>query len=301
MRHNGERRPEEIEAEIQRTRGDMDATLTAIEQRLTPGQLIDQGLDYLRHSGGREFVSNLGGSVKNNPIPVALMGIGMAWLMATGNRRPAYLRESERSGPGMMQRASEGVSSTKERLAEGMGSTRERLSRTGQSARERMGQWGETARSGMQRARGGYDSIVREQPLVLGAIGLAVGALLGAGLPRTRQEDQLMGEASDRLTETAREVGREQMEKAKEVASAAKDTVMKEAGKQGMTPQAGQPGQKPGAQSAPQSGQKQGGQARAQQPGMPTQPAGRPNVIEPARATPVTETAKPKDPRLGTP
>src|SRR5690606_3926849 len=98
MRHNGERRPEEIEAEIARTRTDMDATLTAIEQRLTPGQLIDQGLDYMRHSGGREFVSNLGGSVKNNPIPVALMGIGMAWLMATGNRRPAYLRESAESG-----------------------------------------------------------------------------------------------------------------------------------------------------------------------------------------------------------
>jgi ElaB/YqjD/DUF883 family membrane-anchored ribosome-binding protein len=245
MRHNGERRPEEIEAEIARTRTDMDATLTAIEQRLTPGQLIDQGLDYLRHSGGREFVSNLGGSVKNNPLPVALMGIGMAWLMATGNRRP------------------------EERLAEGMSSTRQRLSQTGQSARERIGQWGETARGGMQRVRGGYDSIVREQPLVLGAIGLAVGALLGAGLPRTREEDRLMGEASDRLTEKARDVGREQVEKAKEAASAAKDTVMKEAGKQG----------------APQ----------------PSRPAGRPNVVEPARAAPVTESARPRDPRAGKP
>ena len=78
MRHNGERRPEEIQAEIARTRGDMDATLTAIEQRLTPGQLVDQGLDYIRSSGANEFVSNLGGSVKNNPIPVTLMGIGMA-------------------------------------------------------------------------------------------------------------------------------------------------------------------------------------------------------------------------------
>ena len=39
MKHNGERRPEEIQAEIQRTRSNMDATLSAIENRLTPGQL----------------------------------------------------------------------------------------------------------------------------------------------------------------------------------------------------------------------------------------------------------------------
>jgi len=74
MRHNGERRPEEIQAQIARTRGDMDATLNAIEQRLTPGQMVDQGIDYLRNSGANEFVSNLGGSVKNNPLPVALRG-----------------------------------------------------------------------------------------------------------------------------------------------------------------------------------------------------------------------------------
>lgn len=263
MRHNGngERRPDEIEAEIARTRTDMHATLTAIEQRLTPGQLIDQGLDYLRHSGGREFVSNLSGSVKNNPIPVALMGIGMAWLMATGNRRPAYL-EAGGTGEGGLSSVKERLSSSKERLS----SSKERLAENLSSARERVGQLGESARYRMEQMRGGYDSIVREQPLVLGAIGLAVGALLGAGLPRTRQEDELMGEASDRLTEKAKEAGREQIEKAKEVASAAKDTFMQD---------------KPTSQG--------------------TRAAGRPLVVEPARQTPLDQGVKPKDPRLGTP
>ena len=276
MRHNGERRPEEIQAEIARTRGDMDATLSAIEQRLTPGQLIDQGLDYVRSSGANEFVSNLGGSVKNNPIPVALMGIGMAWLMATGNRKPPYLREGgsvEGATSGMMQRASEGMSSTKDRL-----------SQTTQSAKERVGQIGQGARERVERVRTGYDALVREQPLVLGAIGLAVGALLAAAAPRTRREDELMGEASDRLTERAKEAGKETLEKAKQVATVAKDAASAEAGKQGMAPKPAQP--------AGQAGQQAGAQVK---------PAGRPNVVEPARATPVTESAKPKDPRLGTP
>jgi ElaB/YqjD/DUF883 family membrane-anchored ribosome-binding protein len=276
MRHNGERRPEEIQAEIARTRGDMDATLSAIEQRLTPGQLIDQGLDYVRSSGANEFVSNLGGSVKNNPIPVALMGIGMAWLMATGNRKPSYLREGgsvEGATSGMMQRASEGMSSTKDRL-----------SQTTQSAKERVGQIGQGARERVERVRTGYDALVREQPLVLGAIGLAVGALLAAAAPRTRREDELMGEASDRLTERAKEAGKETLEKAKQVATVAKDAASAEAGKQGISPKPAQP--------AGQAGQPAGAQVK---------PAGRPNVVEPARATPVTESAKPKDPRLGTP
>jgi hypothetical protein len=270
MKHNGERRPEEIQAQIARTRGDMDATLTAIQQRLTPGQLMDQGLDYLRHSGGREFVSNLGGSVRNNPIPVALMGIGMAWLMASGNRRPAYLEpQAESSGPGMMQRASEGVSSAKDRLSQAGHSTRERVGQIGQGARNQM----ERMRQQAERVRTGYDSMVREQPMVLGAIGFAIGALMAAGLPRTRQEDELMGEASDRLTERAKEAGREQLEKAKHVASAAKDAAMGEAQKQ--------------SASRPEKAAEQ--------------PAGWPHVVEPARATPLNEGAMPRDPRLGTP
>ena len=154
------------------------------------------------------------------------------------------------------------AASSKERLS----SSKERLAENLSSARERVGQLGESARYRMEQMRGGYDSIVREQPLVLGAIGLAVGALLGAGLPRTRQEDELMGEASDRLTEKAKEAGREQLEKAKEVASAAKDTFMQD---------------KPTSQG--------------------TRAAGRPLVVEPARQTPLDQGVKPKDPRLGTP
>ncbi len=242
----------------------MDRTLAAIEQRLTPGQLVDQGLDYVRNSGANEFVSNLGGSVKNNPIPVALMGIGMAWLMATGNRKPSYAYPPEESsGPGMMQRTSERMSSAKDSMSHTAHSARARVGQMGQSARERAGQLGESARHQAERVRTRYDSMMREQPLVLGAIGLAIGAIMAAGLPRTREEDQLMGEASDRLTEKAKEVGKEQMGKVEQVATAAKDAAMGEAKKQGT-------------------------------------PSGRPNVIEPARATPM-EGVSAKDSQLGTP
>jgi hypothetical protein len=170
---SGTRRPEEILAEIHRTRDEMDHTLQAIEHRLTPGQLVDQGLEYLKKSGAREYVSNLSGSVKTHPLPATLTGIGIAWLMAVGNKQPSQQPSYSQSGPGIGERM--------------------------QSAKDRASQIGSSARQQLDRARGGWDSMLNEHPLALGAIGLAIGAVCAAMAPRTEKEDKLMGQARDDL------------------------------------------------------------------------------------------------------
>jgi ElaB/YqjD/DUF883 family membrane-anchored ribosome-binding protein len=193
MKDNGGRRPEQILTEIYRTRDELEKTLVAIEHRLTPGQLVDQGLDYLRHSGANEFVHNLGGAAKQNPLPVALVGIGLAWLMALG-RQPAQNYGSSISSSG---------------LQESMASMRDKASEAAHSAAESM-------HSMRERARGSMDYLVHEQPLALGAIGLAIGAVLGAAAPRTRQEERLMGEASRGLAEKAKDLAAQQLDKAQQ-------------------------------------------------------------------------------------
>lgn len=202
MKDNGERRPEQILTEIHRTRDELERTLSAIEHRLTPGQLLDQGVDYLRHSGANEFVHNLGGAAKQNPLPVALVGIGLAWLMALG-RQPAQ----QESMSSVRNKASEAMQSASDTLA----SAKERVSGNVTSIRERASQVTGTAREQWQRARGGLDYLVQEQPLALGAIGLALGAVLGAAAPRTRQEERLMGEASRSVAEKAKQMGSQQL------------------------------------------------------------------------------------------
>ncbi len=225
---NGSRRPDEILAEIDRTRGELDSTLSAIEHRLTPGQLVDQGLDYLRNSGGTEFVKNLGTSAKQNPLPVALVGIGLAWLMAT-NKRPGTATLAGTDA------AQERISATAHSAMDTLGSTaqaaRERASQLGESAR----QLGQSARHQVQRARSNVDYLVNEQPLALGAIGLAIGAVLAAAAPRTRQEDELMGETRERLAKKATEAG---AEKAKQVMETAREAM---AGQHPQKPAGGTP------------------------------------------------------------
>jgi len=229
---NGGKHPNEILAEIDRTRDEMDRTLAAIEYRLTPGQLVDQGLDYLRQSGANEFVQNLGGAAKHNPMPVAVTAIGLAWLMALG-RQPAQQNYGATSSSGirekasgMMQSASDTLSAAKQRLSGGASSARGSMTDTMSSVRDGATQFGDSAKQQWQRARGGLDSLVNEQPLALGAIGLAIGAILGAAAPRTRLEEETLGQASRNLTEKAKEAGSRQLEKASESAKQVADNVM---------------------------------------------------------------------------
>jgi hypothetical protein len=269
--HNEARKPDEILAEIERTRHDMDSTLSAIENRLTPGQLFDQGVEYLRHSGGHEFVQNLGTQAKNNPMPIALVGIGLAWLMASGKNPPArYSYESTSYGPSVGERASElgnkasgmassakdRISGTTQAVGDRMRQARESLTSTGQSARQRVSDLSDSARQQMDRARSGMDYMMREQPLALGAIGLAIGAIVAAMAPRTRKEDELMGDTRDRMLDQAKEAGKEKLEQAKEVANTAVGAATKEAESRGLKPQGGtsdwnKPGAKPSVTPKP--------------------------------------------------
>ncbi|MDA8166121.1 MAG: DUF3618 domain-containing protein [Desulfobacteraceae bacterium] len=79
------RTPEEIERDLARTRAEMDDTMRAIEDKVTPGEWLDQALQYIAVSG-YEYAKYLGRSIKRNPLPLALAGIGISWLVLAGGR-----------------------------------------------------------------------------------------------------------------------------------------------------------------------------------------------------------------------
>lgn len=200
------RSPEEIQRGIRETRMQLDNTLDAIQQRLSPGGIADELVDYVRSSGANEFAHNLNESVKRNPIPVALMGVSLAWLMWSGREGQHY--EADHIGDSHAMR--------------------HRLDEASDSAREQAAKVREGTRQGIRQARNSFESLMREQPLLLGALGVAAGAALGAMLPSTRQEDELMGEASEQLGEAAKQQMHLQLRKGKRVAEAASDAAMEQ-------------------------------------------------------------------------
>ncbi|PTM95126.1 DUF3618 domain-containing protein [Mycoplana dimorpha] len=83
MKHDQDHRTAaELQSEIEADRERIEEKLHAIQERMSPGQVVDELIEYAKNSGGAEYVSNLGTALKTNPLPVALMGISLAWLMA---------------------------------------------------------------------------------------------------------------------------------------------------------------------------------------------------------------------------
>jgi ElaB/YqjD/DUF883 family membrane-anchored ribosome-binding protein len=79
----------------------------------------------------------------------------------------------------------------------------------------------------MQRARSGIERLVSENPMMVGVVGLAAGLLIGALLPRTRQEDRFFGRWADDLRDQgvryAKEAAHRSREMVEEAVSAAGD------------------------------------------------------------------------------
>lgn len=88
-----------------------------------------------------------------------------------------------------------------------------------------------------RRARRGFLDTLQEEPLIVGAVALALGAAIGAALPATRREDELFGNARDRLRDEALEYGREGLHKAEAVATEAYRAGSEEAENKGLKPQ----------------------------------------------------------------
>lgn len=96
MTMNGTRHTEEIESEIKQTRSRLDDTLDALQGKLSSRHLLEQAVDYFYESGSAGFLYELGQTIKRNPVPVAMIGIGLAWLMIAGPKRNASVREAGR-------------------------------------------------------------------------------------------------------------------------------------------------------------------------------------------------------------
>jgi hypothetical protein len=79
-------------------------------------------------------------------------------------------------------------------------------------------------------------TVMRERPLVVGAVIVAIGAAIGAALPSTRKEDELLGGTRDRLRDKATEFGEDVVDRAGHVATSAMRAADEKAGEVGLKP-----------------------------------------------------------------
>ncbi len=76
----GNKSPEQIEAEVEATRARVSHTLDEIQDRMAPGEIFEQAVTFARENGAADMARNLGRQVRDNPLPLTLVGAGLAWL-----------------------------------------------------------------------------------------------------------------------------------------------------------------------------------------------------------------------------
>jgi hypothetical protein len=78
------RSAENIERELERRRSEIDRTISAIQDRLTPEAAFDHALAYMRGAGGQRVLD----AVRRNPLAAVIAVVGVGWLLL-GMRQPA--------------------------------------------------------------------------------------------------------------------------------------------------------------------------------------------------------------------
>lgn len=262
----------EIEAQkqrIERTRAQMGSTIDAIEERLSPSRLAQEAKTAVKDATvgqAQQAVSNIsdsasdfGGSIvetiRENPIPAALAGIGIGWLIMSmrnnggtqrdaqryryyghnmyPTQRPYYSGQTDQSGQGGVggvvssaQDAAGSVAETAQNAAsQAAGTIQDTASQVGDtigsaagSAADSLSQVGSQAQYGFQQAESQLQRWMREQPLAVTAGAFAVGMAVGFAIPETQVEDQWMGEYRQDLAEQAQQVVQETAPKVEKVA-----------------------------------------------------------------------------------
>jgi hypothetical protein len=249
-----DRRTDEIKVEIEQTREEMAETIDAIQEKLQPRNIVANATDRVKAAtkeGARAMVDYAGDAaetvmnqtrgtaggfvrtIQDNPIPAALVGVGVAWLMtnASRSRSERAWRSSERYAGRMRDdRAIHGDEDRYE-AGRGTGGLRHQVSEIRENLASRARQYADgtsdTILRTSQRAQNQLQRTMNESPLLVGAGALLLGVAFGLAVPETERENAWMGEARDSVVDRAQQLAGEAattiQEKAGGIADAAGD------------------------------------------------------------------------------
>jgi len=215
-------------------------------------------------------VSGVMDSVRSNPVPAALVGVGLGWFLmrsrqskSHGDQRyyydpqrhttqsPIFNEDYRPSASGSYGYGNQGQYQSQGQNEQGrMGQVTSTISDTASSvqetagqfagqAREQVGHVPQMARSQGQNLQGWYEQKLQTSPMTLGLVAAGLGAAAGLMLPTTEREGQIMGERRDQVVDRAQTMAQETVQKvqsvAQDVTGAVTETIQDSAQQQGLT------------------------------------------------------------------
>jgi gas vesicle protein len=235
-RFNPTRLKEELKSDIR------DATIGKVENMAQ--QTADMVSDAQR---------SLVQSIRENPIPAVMVGIGLGWMILNASTRKkdagsssqyddsqrrgsrSTYDEQQRAGWNTMyddqrgrdydqhesgtldrarNKASDVVDSVKQKTSQLADRTQRKASEVGERAEEMASRVADQTRVQTRRVEQAF----QDNPLVIGAAALALGLAAGLAIPSTEKEAELMGDTRDELVDKMRDVAEDTKSKVQQVA-----------------------------------------------------------------------------------
>jgi ElaB/YqjD/DUF883 family membrane-anchored ribosome-binding protein len=221
----------ELEREAEAARARVSDTAESIRQKLSAGQLIDEFSELFAGGDLTGGLRNLKSQARENPLPIVLVGLGLAWLAfgkrtsSEHERAPSPGGDFMASSESLVSSMTSGAASVASRAADGVASTAAHLKDGMLSVAQ--------APQGISNAATKY---IDQEPLLLAAVGLVFGTAVGALLPTTALETEQLGPQAERLRDEAKAILDKGLESAGNVASETYDSIKEEADRQGFAP-----------------------------------------------------------------
>lgn len=259
---------EQLKTQIEETRSQMGETINAIQEKLSIQNITEQVKDQVSEQitdavemlkttvsdativKAGKIMKNIGQEIKKsnviklageNPLPLVLIGLGLGLLAFSGKKTSSSKYEKYRyrenfrdtetgdsqkkksgdKAAGISQTIGNTANSAYESVSGAADSTYRAVSDTAGDAYDKIGDLG----GQLQRQ---YNTHLNENPLIIGAVALAVGAAVGFSIPLTDYEEKLMGETRDNLMSKAGDTARGALDKVQDVVGQTKDTIIEE-------------------------------------------------------------------------
>ena len=246
---------EQLRADIEDTRADMSQTLNEIQERLSPENLMDQAKEAVRDATlgkvekamgqvgetlsavtepAREMAGRAGNAIKEvgttvgdqmwkNPIPLALIGLGVGMLVMKNYRGQSYGNGSTqrkfpqgRSSSYSLGDVGQPRQTTQQQStgASTLNQVKETASDLANRSTQTLNELGTKAKNGASR----FGEIMRDNPLAAGAVAIAAGTAVGLLIPSTQIESEYIGDTGERLVERVEDAARDALGKVQDAA-----------------------------------------------------------------------------------
>ena len=308
-----------LEDKIEAHRANVEDTLDKLRSRLSVDQVVDDIGQIVGVQDLRGTLALTTRQMRENPLAVGLIGIGLAWLLIgrspseQGPSDDAHGEGSDSRVGGILPAARHQDNATRnhaahhgagESLAETVaGGTAEIAGAASALAHDLADQARHAASGAAGRVRdlstdvthrlhaGGLirqiGQRIERQPLLLGGVALIAGAVIGAALPRTRTEDRLLGASHGRRLQEGREGAEGQKDHFTEAAQRSYDEAVAAAEDEGLAPLDNPPPTKGKETAAAEPMDRQADQAKPVRMAAVTAPADNdgPAGVKPSQAT----------------